>query len=116
MGNLPIKHKVIIVAPFIGEINLEEYLDTSIEEVSVGGESGVEARPCNYDWVLSLRKQCVKYNVPFRFHQTGAKLIKDGKLYRIKRKFQIIQAHKANIDYRIWEDYKPLVELNESIN
>ena len=41
------------------------------------------------------------------FHQTGAKLLKDGKLYRIKRYYQISQAWKAGINYRIGRDGKP---------
>lgn len=104
---LPIKHKSIIMSPLIGPVVLSSYLDESIEEVSVGGESGLEARPCNYDWVLSLREQCIKAGVPFRFHQTGARFIKDGKMYRVPRKFQLSQAHKANIDYRIGKFYVP---------
>ncbi len=105
---LPIKHKAIIVAPLLEQISLADYLNSSIEEVSVGGESGALARICNYEWILDLRRQCIDKNVPFRFHQTGAKLLKDGKLYRIKRKFQIAQAYKANINYRIGEDLKPI--------
>lgn len=104
---LPIKHKSIIMSPLIGPVVLSSYLDESIEEVSVGGESGLEARPCNYDWVLSLREQCIKAGVPFRFHQTGARFIKDGRMYRVPRKFQLSQAHKANIDYRIGKFYVP---------
>lgn len=104
---LPIKHKSIIMSPLIGPVVLSSYLDKSIEEVSVGGESGLEPRPCNYDWVLSLREQCIKAGVPFRFHQTGARFIKDGKMYRVPRKFQLSQAHKANIDYRIGKFYVP---------
>ena len=40
-------------------------------------------------------------DVAFRFHQTGARFIKDGKMYRIRRCYQLSQAHKANIDYKI---------------
>ena len=104
---LPIKHKSIIVAPLITPIDISQYLDETIEEVSVSGESGVDARPCNYDWILSLRGQCVRANVPFRFHQTGAFFIKDGKMYRIPRRYQLSQAHKANIDYRIGKFFVP---------
>lgn len=104
---LPIKHKAIIVAPILECMDLKPYLDSSIEEVSVGGESGVEARVCNYDWVLDLREQCIEKDIPFRFHQTGAKLLKNGKVYRVLRKFQISQANKAKINYRIGEDLKP---------
>lgn len=97
----PIRHKSIIVAPMIGPIDLSAYLDETIEEVSAGGESGLYARPCDYSWVLSVRKQCIERNIPFRYHQTGARLIKDGRMYRIPRRHQLIQAHKANIDFRI---------------
>ena len=99
--SLPIKHKSIIVAPLIGPIDLSAYLDESIEEVSVGGESGPDARPCDFAWVLAIREQCVKAHIPFLFHQTGARLIKEGKTYRIPRCYQHIQARKANINYRI---------------
>ncbi len=101
---LPIKHKSIIVAPMLEQINLSEFLDSSIEEVAASGESGVDARICDYSWILDLRRQCIDYDIPFCFHQTGAKLLKDGKLYRIRRKFQISQARKANINYRISRD------------
>ncbi len=105
--SLPIKHKSIIVAPILERVDISAYLNDSIEEVSVGGESGVSARPCNYDWILDLRKQCVEKNIPFRFHQTGANFIKDKKPYKIKRQYQLAQARKANIDYRIGEDFIP---------
>lgn len=104
---LPIKHKSIIVSPMLTAVDLSPFLDASIEEVSVGGESGVDARPCDYNWILDLRRQCVEKNVPFRFHQTGARLIKDGRLYRIRRCFQLSQAHKANIDFRIGKYFAP---------
>lgn len=97
----PIKYKTIIVAPFIGPINLSPYLTTQIKEVSVGGESGLESRVLNYDWVLDIRQQCIEKNIPFSFHQTGARLLKDGHLYRIPRREQQRQAHKANIDINI---------------
>ena len=45
--------------------------------------------------------------IPFRFHQTGAFFRKDGKLYRIKRRYQLSQAHKAGIDYKIGRYYIP---------
>jgi hypothetical protein len=82
-------------------IDLMPYLNDTIEEVSVGGESGFDARPCNYDWILAVREQCIAKDIAFRFHQTGARFIKDGKMYRVPRRFQLSQAHKANIDYKI---------------
>ena len=96
---LPIRYKTIIVAPMIERIDLSNYLNDSIEEVSVGGESGRGARPLDFDWVLSLREQCIRAGVPFRFHQTGAKLIKDGRQYYIRRCHQHTQAKKAGVDF-----------------
>ncbi len=97
----PIKHKTIIVAPMIGSVNLTPWLDDTIEEVSVSGESGQEARPLRYEWVLSVRRQCMEAGVSFLFHQTGATLIKDGKTYHIPRSAQLSQAKKAGIDFGI---------------
>lgn len=96
--NAPIKHKAIICSPLLGKIDLSSYLNDKIELVSVGGESGINARICNYDYVLDIRNQCMGKNINFNFHQTGAFLKKDKKIYRILRKFQHSQAKKANID------------------
>ena len=99
--SLPIKHRLVIVAPMIEQINLGEYLHPElIEEVSAGGESGKYARPLDFNWVLNLREQCVKAGVRFNFHQTGSYLIKDGRHFHIPRNHQHSQAHKANINYR----------------
>lgn len=86
---LPIRHKSIIVAPMLERMDISRWLDDTIEEVSVSGESGVGARPCDFDWILDLRSQCVAKEVPFRFHQTGAYFIKDGRTYRIHRRHQL---------------------------
>lgn len=99
--NLPIHHKLIIAAPLLENIDLSAHLDNSISQVAASGESGFDARVCHYDWILHIRQQCINKNIPFCFHQTGARLLKDGKLYRIKRCHQISQAQKANIDYKL---------------
>ena len=98
--SLPIKHKAIICEPLLGPVNLSCWLNSSVEEVTVGGESGSEARTCNYSWVSDLRTQCIEKNVSFHFKQTGARFVKDGRLYNIKRKDQHLQAAKAGIDFR----------------
>ncbi len=94
----PIRHKLIICAPLLEPLDIAQYLTSDIEEVSAGGESGNEARLCDYDWVLSLRDQCAARNLPFTYHQTGARLVKDGRLYHIRRQFQHSQARKAAIN------------------
>lgn len=96
----PIKHKQIVCEPLLGEIDLSSYLDDSIELLLAGGESGTQARVCEYDWILHLRQQAIEKDIPFFFKQTGARLRKDGKLYQIPRKEQHAQAKRANINYK----------------
>ena len=95
---LPIKHKNIICQPLIEKISLEKYLN-EIELVVVGGESDRSARPLNYDWVLAIREECIKQQVPFEFRQVGTNLIKDGKKYVVQTRDLIRFAKMANIDY-----------------
>lgn len=95
----PVRHKVIICEPLLGPMDLRQWLDAGwVEEVIAGGESGTDARVCDYEWVLSLREQCREAGVAFKFRQTGALLRKDGRLYRIPRRFQHAQARRAGID------------------
>lgn len=93
-----IAHKQIICEPLLEAIDLSPYLDASIECVTVGGESGDDARVCDYAWVLDIRRQCEAAGVPFHFKQTGANFRKDGKTYAIPRKLQHTQAKAAGID------------------
>ena len=58
-----------------------------LDWVIVGSESGPRRRPCNLDWIKSLRDQCVAANVPFFCKQAiiNGKLVKmppiDGKVW-----------------------------------
>ncbi len=98
--SLPIASRSVICEPMLGEIHMEQYLETGkIGKVVCGGESGPDARPCRYEWVVSLREQCMEYRVPFVFKQTGAVFVKDGKTYRIERKLQMAQAKKSGLSY-----------------
>jgi len=72
-----------------------------VEQVVVGGESGYNARCCHYDWIMEIHDLCVEKNVSFWFKQTGAKFVKDGKLYNIARQFQHSQARKAEINFPV---------------
>lgn len=93
-----IKYKIIVCEPLLEEIDLSRYLTPEILQVSVGGESGNDARVCDYEWVLSIRKQCMEKNIPFEFRQTGTHFYKDGRLYTIPRRLHSSQAKKANIN------------------
>lgn len=95
----PIKRRIIICEPLIEEIDLSQYLNPDkISQVVAGGESGRNARICKYGWILKIHDACENTNIAFWFKQTGARLFKDGKLYRIERKFQHSQARKAEIN------------------
>jgi len=95
---LPIKHKNIVIQPMLEEINIEPYLE-NIELVVVGGEYDRNARPFNYNWVLSVREQCVKHNVSFSLRQLGSNFIKDGKLHKLNYGMLFKYAKELNLDY-----------------
>lgn len=92
------KHKEIVCSPLLEPIDLERFLTAEIEGVTAAGESGAQARLCDYDWVLQIRAQCVRNRIPFWFQQTGAHFQKDGRIYNIPRREQHSQARKANIN------------------
>ena len=95
----PIKHKILICEPLLERINLQPYnIGSWVEQVVVGGESGNNARVCNYNWVMELHQICVENRVAFWFKQTGAQFMKDGRLYSIKRQLQHSQARKAGLN------------------
>ena len=98
---LPVKHKTVICEPLLERVDLLPYLEGGrIDSVIAGGESGdfEAARPCDFDWILGIRDACIMTGTSFTFKQTGANFIKNGKLYRIERRDQHIQAKKANIN------------------
>lgn len=98
---LPFKHKGIMCAPFIGAVSIEKYLSGGqIEQVICGGENYDGARPCDFDWVKNLQKECVSHDITFCFIETGTKFIKDGKLYHISSKqVQSQMAYKSQMNY-----------------
>lgn len=62
----PIKRRFIACAPLLERIDLSPYLH-GVDHVTVGGETGRDARICDYDWVLDIREQCIKEDVTFWF-------------------------------------------------
>lgn len=98
---LPFKHKGIMCAPFIGPVSIKKYLSAGqIEQVICGGENYDGARPCNFDWVKSLRSECAAANVTFCFIETGTCFIKDGRRYHIPKKIvQSEMAYKSSMNY-----------------
>ena len=100
--DVPAKHKGVMCAPFLGGIEMESALATGqIEQVVCGGENYDGARPCHFDWVLSLREQCVRHDVTFAFIETGTCFVKDGKRYTLPDKtLQSQMAYRAGVNYQ----------------
>lgn len=96
---LPIRHKNIICQPLIENIDIEDHLK-DVELVLVGGESDRNARILDYDWVLSIRSQCMRHQVNFVFRQCGSNFTKDGLLYHLNKMQLMLLAGKANINIR----------------
>ena len=87
-ASLPIKSKAIIVEPILEGMDISPCL-SGIGHVIAGGESGDEARICDFRWIAALRKQCEAANVPFRFKQTGARFRNEqGMLVHVPRRQQ----------------------------
>lgn len=92
--NLPLVKKGVMIEPMLEFVDISKYLD-KIDVVSIGGESGEDARTIDFEWVKSIRQSCLDHNIEFDFHQTGAKILVNGRLYTIPRKLQHLQAKKA---------------------
>jgi len=110
---LPFRHKGIMCAPFIGPVSVRKYLEAGqIEQVLCDGENYEGARPCNFDWVKSLRDECFEFNVTFIFCGTGRRFIKDGRLYKIENNaLQSSQAYLSGMSFQ----GKPIVfDLRDS--
>ena len=96
--SLPIRSRMIVCEPLLERVDLRPYLRDGIDEVCAGGESGENARVCDFAWVTDLQSACREANVRFSYHQTGALLLREGKLYRIPRSQQHRQAKRAGLD------------------
>ena len=98
----PIQNRYLFFQPLLEEIKIEPYLEKygseSIRGIICSGETGRNARVCDYDWILSLRDACETHHIAFRFRQTGSLFRKNGKIYRLSPTLQRAQAAKANID------------------
>jgi protein gp37 len=80
----PIKRRFVACAPIFEAIDLTPYLN-GIEHVTVGGETGREARVCDYDWVLDIRKQCEAAGVTFWFKNTGSSFRRNGEVQKVNQ-------------------------------
>lgn len=93
----PIKHRFVACAPLLQAIDLMPYL-SSIQHVTVGGETGRDARVCDYQWVLNIRDQCQRAGITFWFKNTGSLFSRYGVTERINPFKQSSTAKQLNID------------------
>ena len=93
----PIKHRFIACAPILEQIDLSAYLH-GVEHVTVGGETGREARICDYNWVLDIKNQCQETGVTFWFKNTGSQFLKDGVVNHVNPYKQNSMARECGID------------------
>ncbi|MCK2238063.1 DUF5131 family protein [Crossiella sp. S99.2] len=76
LRSVPAAIRFLSCEPLLGPLpNLD--LD-GIHWLIAGGESGPQARPMDETWVLDLRDQCVRADVPFFFKQWGGRTPKAG--------------------------------------
>lgn len=82
--SVPAAKRDVYVAPMIGPIDADGILSRGgIDGVFVGGEYCNEcARPCDYEWVASIRDDCVRNGVTFLWRNCGTFLRKDGEVFR----------------------------------
>ncbi|MDL2258425.1 phage Gp37/Gp68 family protein [Eubacteriales bacterium OttesenSCG-928-K08] len=78
----PIKRRFVACSPLLEAIDLSSYIG-GIDHVTVSGESGREARVCNYDWVLDIKEQCRAAGITFWFKSTGSLFERDGVAQKI---------------------------------
>ncbi len=98
-----VKHDVYI-APMIDAVDTEEILSRGgIDAVYVGGEYCAEgARPCNFEWVASVRESCMRNGVTFIWRNSGTYLIKNGDTFHLNSiEEQGKLCASANIDYMV---------------
>ncbi len=95
--SFPIKEKWIVCSPILGKINLSPYLQ-KVNSVRVDGESGKDARVCDFDWVLDIREQCINAGISFTFAGTGSHFRKDGIVSNINPYKQKSTAREFRID------------------
>lgn len=91
----PCAHKLVICAPLLGPLDIARYLVPGIEEVSVGGESGNEARPAITTGYFRSAANASRQTSPSFSTKPAHGLSKTGALYRIRRPYQHSQARQG---------------------
>lgn len=115
---IPAWRRGLSCEPLLGsvELNLTKrrmlegrgFCDSGIDWVIVGGESGPHARPCNVEWVRSLKDQCKAAAVPcfVKQIQIGGKLLKESKDFpedlQIQQFYEFVGWADNSADAELW--------------
>lgn len=85
LRSIPSRKRDVFVAPMIGPISAgKELCQGDMDAVYVGGEWSRNARVCDYDWVKSLREECVANGVTFIWRHCGSRFRKDGEEFLVE--------------------------------
>lgn len=94
-ANIPAVVRGLSCEPLLGPIDLRFKLQPSnpavveyqrrairshLQWVIIGGESGPKARPCNVEWIRSIKDQCRSAGVPCFVKQLGSNCVANNKL------------------------------------
>jgi len=83
LREVPANVRFLSIEPLLGPMRKMDL--SGIDWVIVGGESGPGARPMEEKWVINIKNQCVKHDIPFFFKQWGGtNKKKAGRLLRGK--------------------------------
>lgn len=73
---IPAAVRGVSFEPLLGPVAVRDW--TGIDWVIVGGESGPKARPCNIEWIRSLKSQAQDAGVAVFIKQMGSWLVKQS--------------------------------------
>ena len=78
-ASVPAKHKGLCCAPLLGPMDITPALASGqLEEISAGGENYENPRPCDFDWVAGLARQCAAYETNFCWYESGTRFMYRG--------------------------------------
>lgn len=95
----PIKRRFIACGPLLEEVDITPYL-SKVEHVTVGGETALDARICDLDWVIIIKEACQKANITFWFKNTGSKFRHDDLIEKVNPFKQSVRAKEFNLDIK----------------
>jgi protein gp37 len=85
LAALPACHRWVSAEPLLGPIAMGVPWMRAVEWVVAGGENGPGARPCDPDWLRSLRDQCAARSIAFYLKGLGKgdkEGVLDGRTHR----------------------------------